>query len=221
MCDKSQYIKGILWDLDGVIADTHEWHLLSMQQAFEAHGFNAGREELHNLFGTNTEKIIASVLGEKATTQRILTIKQKHSELFCRNITGHVVIFPGVVETLALFHEMKLLQAIASSSTDEIIHTILGELGIIEYFDVLISGADLPAKPAPAVFLRAAKALSLSAEECLVIEDSPMGIRGAKAAGMKCLAVATSRSNDELIEADFVVDRLNKVNKVFLANMDL
>ena len=74
------------------------------------------------------------------------------------------------------------------------------------YFDAIVSGSDLPAKPNPDVFLVAADALGVSPANCLVIEDSIAGVEGARKAGMSCIAVGTVHSHGELQQADMVID---------------
>jgi beta-phosphoglucomutase-like phosphatase (HAD superfamily) len=83
---------------------------------------------------------------------------------------------------------------------------MLNAFGLLGYFDLLVSGANLPAKPKPDVFLEAAKLLELSPQECLVIEDSAAGVQAAKNAGMTCIAVLTSHVKSQLTAADLLVD---------------
>jgi len=74
------------------------------------------------------------------------------------------------------------------------------------FFEHIFAGAELPAKPDPEIFLKAAKALGYAPENCCVIEDSPAGVRAAKAAGMHCIAVTTTFSKSELSLAEAVID---------------
>jgi beta-phosphoglucomutase-like phosphatase (HAD superfamily) len=80
---------------------------------------------------------------------------------------------------------------------------------LIRYFDLLVSGANLPAKPNPAVFLAAAEQLNQLPENCLVIEDSAAGVEAARKAGMTCIAVMTSHKKSQLKDADLVLDDFN------------
>ncbi len=82
----------------------------------------------------------------------------------------------------------------------------MSHFNLLHYFDRIVSGADLPAKPEPEVFLEAARQLKRKAGECLVIEDSLPGVKAAKNAGMKCIAVSTTMLPAELSMADKVVD---------------
>jgi len=202
-------VKGVLWDLDGVIADTEAYHYQAMQQALASFGYPASHEIIQRLFGTTTEKIITAILPRDVDSGIIAEIIRAHSRFFCENIAGNVVVFAGVRRCLEMFASKGMLQAIASSSTRDIIESIVDELEIHGYFQALVSGAELPPKPDAAVFRKAATALGLAEGECVVIEDSPMGIASAHSAGMRVIAVATSRTKDALVEADICVDRLD------------
>jgi beta-phosphoglucomutase-like phosphatase (HAD superfamily) len=204
-------IKGILWDLDGVIADTEAYHFQAMKQALATFGYSASQEIIQRLFGTTTEKIITAIIPDAVDTGLIVDIKRTHSRFFCENIAGKVAVFPGVMRCLEMFAGRGMLQAIASSSTIEIIDSVVNELHIRPFFQALVSGADLPPKPDPAVFLKAAVALGLAGGECVVIEDSPMGIASAHAAGMCVIAVATSRAKAALADAEVCVGRLDEL----------
>jgi len=103
-------------------------------------------------------------------------------------------------------NQLGIKQAIASSSGMKNITTMLFAFGLLGYFDLLVSGANLPAKPEPDVFLEAAKLIELSPAECLVIEDSSAGVQAAKEAGMTCIAVLTSHTKSQLTAADLLVD---------------
>lgn len=214
-------IRGVLWDLDGVIADTQSFHFVAMRQALNAFGRPTSEEIVQRLFGTTTEKIILTIFEGNIEWDLVEEIKKTHSRFFCENINGKVVAFPGVVDCLRFFSGRGVRQAIASSSTIEIIGHIVDELNIRRYFQALVSGADLPSKPDAAIFRRAAEAVGLANDECLVIEDSPMGIESAHAAGMRCLAVATSRPAEALSAAEIRVERLSDIDETIFEQLEV
>jgi len=99
--------------------------------------------------------------------------------------------------------------AVASSAPIENINVILDELGLRSYFGAIVSGALMPGKPDPAIFLEAARRLDTPLERCDVIEDSIPGVQAAKSAGMKCLAVLTTNPSEALQAADLIVESLD------------
>jgi beta-phosphoglucomutase-like phosphatase (HAD superfamily) len=87
----------------------------------------------------------------------------------------------------------------------------MDELGMRSYFVAVASGASLPGKPDPAVFLLAAELIGVAPERCVVVEDAVAGVEAAKRGGMRCIAVTTTNPAQELQDADFVVERLNEL----------
>lgn len=80
------------------------------------------------------------------------------------------------------------------------------------FFDAVVSGADIPGKPDPAVFLNAARMIEVSPQRCVVIEDAIAGVEAAKRGGMKCVAVTTTNPPEALVRADIVVERLDRLS---------
>jgi len=107
--------------------------------------------------------------------------------------------------------------ALASSAPRENIDLVNSELDLQRYFDCIISGRDVTeSKPSPQIYLLAAEKLGAEAKDCVVIEDSPFGVKGAKAAGMKCLAIANTHPKQDLQEADMVVNSIENVDLITL-----
>jgi len=102
--------------------------------------------------------------------------------------------------------------AIASSTTIENIHLIVGSLGIADYFKAVVTGHDVTeGKPSPQVFLLAAQRLGAEPKNCIVVEDAVAGVKAAKSAGMYCVAVSNSHPQEKLNEADLIVASLEMV----------
>jgi len=105
-----------------------------------------------------------------------------------------------------------LIQAVVSSTPRQNIDLILGALRLGQYFSTIVAGEDVSqGKPSPEGFLLAARRLRARPQRVLVVEDSVAGVRAARAAGMRCLAVATTHPREHLAEADLVVDTLEEV----------
>jgi len=203
-------IAAVLWDLDGVLADTGELHYQAMVSALAAHEISFPREIYLQTFGTNITSILTVTLGHSPARKFVREIIEAQGAEFCNAIQGQLVPLPGVLDSLKYFRGRGFQQAIASSSVFHIIQAVLKEIGIETYFDTIISGAFLPPKPNPDVFLQAADAIKIAPRFCLVIEDSPAGLTGAQSAGMQTLAVTTSHSRSALAMADRIVDDLSE-----------
>lgn len=206
-------IRGVLWDLDGVIADTRDLHFLAMAEALRPYGIDYPRPIFEQTFGTNLHTILQVTLGREPEPEFTKTVVAAHAEAFSRGAAAGVHPLPGVLETLQFFRERGLPQAIASSSDPLVIEAVLAGVGAKPYFEALVSGSELPGKPDPAVYLCAAERLQVPPEDCLVIEDSPAGVQGARAAGATALAVATTYPRHRLAHADIIFDTLEEFLK--------
>lgn len=204
-------IGGVLWDLDGVLADTGELHYLAMVAALQPHRVDFPRSVYLQTFGTNIRSVLTVTLGSPPAEDFAAVIQTAQGENFCRLARGNLQPAAGALATLEFFRARGIRQAIASSAEDFVIDAIVDEIGIRPYFDAIVAGAKLPSKPAPAIFLQAAHVIQIPPALCLVIEDSPAGIRGAKQAGMYAAAITTSHPQAALAPADVVVDTLTEI----------
>lgn len=200
---------GVLWDMDGVITDSGEAHYISWKKALDRHGISFSREFFHKTFGMNNNGILSLLLERQVTEQEVDDIGGLKEALFRQDISGTLVLLPGVETWLQHFSQAGVRQAVASSAPAENIDAIVDELGIRDRFSTLVSGAQLSGKPDPATFLLAAQRLGMQPEDCLVIEDATVGVEAARRGKMKCVAVCTTHPKEDLGAADVVVDRLN------------
>jgi beta-phosphoglucomutase family hydrolase len=217
---KNSSLKAVLWDMDGVIADTGSYHFRAWQYAFRQHGIIFNEQDFKNVFGQRNDTIVRKTLGmdlPQVQVNSILDVKEKH---FRQIVQQHLKSFPGVINLLGLLKEENIASAIASSAPIENILLVLNSLAIKDYFQAIVYGQEVSeGKPSPKIFLLAAQKLSAEPYNCIVIEDSIAGVTGAKRAGMRCVAVTNSHSKAELAEADMVVDSLMKVNLIDLESL--
>ena len=182
-------VRGVLFDLDGVVIDTEQlytrfWmeasrdlgHPMTLEQALQMRslGRSLGQAKIDSFFGP---------------VLRYQDLRARRIELMDAYIAEHgVEEKPGVRALLALLQEKRIPCAITSSSSVPLIRQHLGSLGIIDGFTALCSGRDVPnGKPAPDIYLAGAAAIGVAPEHCLAIEDSPAGIEAAWRAG--CMSV--------------------------------
>ena len=201
--DLSQY--GVLWDLDGVLIESSQQHLDSWISVLPRFGLTMSRELHEQTFGMNNREILTIMLGELPEADLLRRISSAKESAFREIIKGTVEPLVGAVELLEKLYSVKVRQAIASSAPEENIHVVVEELKIGGYFQALVSGQDLPAKPNPAVYLEAARQIELGPEACVVVEDAVVGVRGAKKAGMRAVGVTTTHAAEALRDADLVV----------------
>lgn len=191
--------RAVIWDLDGVLADTGEAHFQAWATALSARRIPFDRPAFDRVFGMNNRGTLTELLGRAPTEEELGDIADRKEHIF-RELAGGLV--RPMSEAIQLLDELEgagWLQAVASSAPQENIDLVVDTFNIRRYFTAILSGAGLPAgKPDPALFLLAARALGLPPERCVVVEDAPVGVEAARRAGMPCIAVATTRPRETL-----------------------
>jgi beta-phosphoglucomutase family hydrolase len=218
MTDK-RTLQAVLWDMDGVIVDTYEGHFVAWKQSLDEVGQSYDEDTFRRTFGMNNRLIMATVFGRELDEEFIQKVSDRKEEIFRRDIKGKVQTLPGVLDWLERFKIMGLKQAVASSAPQANIDALLTELEIRDYFLAEAAGATLKGKPNPAVFLLAAKLLGVDPSNCLVIEDSIVGVEAAKSAGCQCVAVLTTNKASDLTLADLIVEDLSFFTEEMLKSL--
>jgi beta-phosphoglucomutase family hydrolase len=210
-------VRGVLWDMDGVIVDTGPFHCRSWQYAFQTQGVNFTEEDFRSIFGQRNDTIIRKMLGKNISQAKIDAIAQIKEEQFRQIVKPNLRPFPGVFELLKILKANNIRAAVASSAPLENIRLVLDGLGISDCFQAIVFGREVTeGKPSPQVFLLAAQKLGAETRNCIVIEDAVAGVTAAKAAGMHCIAVINTHPAESLAKADLVADSLEKVNLAVL-----
>jgi HAD superfamily hydrolase (TIGR01509 family) len=212
-------LRAIIFDFDGVIADTEPLHFAALQQVLAGIDIALTEAEYYtDYLGYDDRGCFMAALQQhhRQVTPAVLTELMHHKALaYLTAVKQHLAIFPGVRE-LVLEAAARYPLAIASGALRNEIELILEESGLRKAFRHITSAEDVTrGKPAPDPFLHAMAGLNQSSEsrslapgDCLVIEDSLPGIRGARAAGMKVLAVANTHALQDLHEADSLTHSL-------------
>lgn len=203
-------IAAILWDLDGVIVDSAPFHYEAYRRVLAARGVLLSEERFRKeLLGLRNEAILQALLGATGPAEARRLAAQKEA-IFRRLLRGRVRALPGALPLLRRARQAGLRQAIVSSTPRRNIATILKELGAGELLDAVVGEEDAArGKPDPEGFLIAAARLGVPPQGCVVIEDAPQGIAAGKAAGMRVIAVSTTRPPELLAQADLVVPSLD------------
>jgi beta-phosphoglucomutase family hydrolase len=213
----TQSRKTILWDMDGVIVDSGSLHFAAWQETFARRGVELSKQDFDRLFGSRNDFIIRSVMGQELPENDVQAMVQEKEESFRQKASGNIKPFPGVVRLLNAIKKGNFKLGLVSSAPKENIDLVLRKLNLEGLFDCIVCGQEVPdSKPSPEIYLLAAQKLGATPGDCLVIEDSPLGVKAAKSAGMKCLAVTNTHPQQELKEADKVVDSLDKVDLITL-----
>src|SRR6185437_11911173 len=207
-------LKGIIFDLDGVIVDSHAAHKQARRQVLESMGRQVSAAQLEFVVeGHKRDEILRHFLGDldAEEVQRLGKVKDE----FYRRAAQEVKLIPGVAEFISAAQTAGLGLGVATSAGRKRAEQTLRDFGLMQSFRAVVTGDEVQAgKPDPAVFQRAAEGLGLAAEYLLVCEDAVAGVQAAKSAGMRCLGIAAGGRRVLLREvgADWVVQDFTKMS---------
>jgi beta-phosphoglucomutase len=214
-----QYLKGVIWDMDGVLIDSMEIHFKIWEQIFSEYNVGFARKDFNRHFGTTNLETIQTVLGNKLSFKESRALAEKKQLLFEQQAITEAQLIPGVDQWLQFFYERNIPQAVASSNAQRFIEAVAENKKISHFFKTLVSAEGLASKPDPAVFLESARLISARPESCLVFEDAVAGVEGAKRAGMKCIAITTTNSEAALKKADLIIPSFSALTQAQLQNL--
>jgi len=194
-------MKCAIFDMDGVLVDSHPIHMAAWRKFLEAHGRTASDREMEFVLeGRKREEILEHFLGR--VTPEEMEIYGKEKDALFREAAKSISTIAGVREMLEKLAAVKIPMAVASCGGRGRVHQLLDKLRLQKFFEVVVTGDDVKeGKPDPAIFLAVAKRLEVSPEESICFEDSVSGVMAAKSAGMKCLGIAEDGRKATLVEA--------------------
>ncbi len=205
-------LRGFIFDLDGVITDTAEYHFRGWKRLADENGFPFDRAANEKLRGVSRRESLLRLLGKRAAEfseaqlQDMMTRKNEYYLQFIQEITPRDLL-PGAKE---LLHELRANgYKIALGSASKNARQVLQALGIENLFDAIADGYSVQEqKPAPDLFLFAARELGLPPNECVVVEDAEAGIQAAKAGGFLAVGIGPP---ERVPNADAVFPNLDGV----------
>ena len=209
-------VKAVIYDMDGLIIDSEPLWQEAEISVFKSLKINLSKEDCMKVMGMRTDEVVdywfrrfpwegpsRTEITSDIIRELIGLIKEKGE------------LMEGVKESLDFVRSKGVKTALASSSSYEIINTVLEKFGLMKEFEKIYSAQEEEyGKPHPAVYISAAKRLNVAPVECLAIEDSFNGVLAAKAAKMKCIAVPYEgvRHDRRFSIADVTLDSLLKID---------
>lgn len=208
------HAKAVIFDLDGVLADSEPLHVEAWRRLFARHGIAVSDEEYAHGIGMLDADWIRYLFGRRGQPVDPTWWQNAKRGVFQEILSRSVRPLPGAERLVRrLWPEFRL--GVASNSWRESIETVLRAMGIRSCFGALTGLEDVERhKPHPDAYLRTAASLGVPPPACTVIEDSALGIRAAKAAGMHCIGVTTTLPAERLAEADLVVSTLEDTDRI-------
>jgi HAD superfamily hydrolase (TIGR01509 family) len=207
--------KAIIFDMDGVLVNSEPAHYNADTALFEKLGINISDKERELFLGVSAEWMWNYILRKYPvglSKKEILELDVATRSKFLLE-PNHPEVNPGLEALLMRINNAGLPLAVASSTVKSILEPLLRELNLLKYFNHFVAGDQVKhAKPAPDVFLLASEMLQIPPNLCLVIEDSPNGIKAAKSAGMNCIGYVPSEHSEALFQADYIIRHFDELD---------
>jgi HAD superfamily hydrolase (TIGR01509 family) len=197
--------KAVIFDMDGVLVDSMPYHADAWISVFKDVGINIRQEDIYDIEGSNHAGIINLVFKKAGRTPEpgdFFMLAQKKQEIFSK--INKVKVFDGIYECINSLKN-KCLLGVASGSDRAVVIELIGRF-FSQTFSAIVSGNDVKeGKPSPEPYLKAVEMLKVKKDECLVIENAPLGVESAKRAGLYCIAIPTYVKPELLKDADVVL----------------
>lgn len=215
----------VIFDFDGVLADTERLHMLALQQAFAGRGWAlTDADYLTHYLGYDDRGVVAAFAAAEViqvTPRDAAAVLVDKKRVYGKLLAAGRVLFPGARACIERLAEAFPL-AIASGSLRGEIEHILAANDLRDLFKAIVGADDVRAgKPAPDSYLRAAQALGVKGAQALAIEDSPMGLQSARGAGLVTVGITTSYRAEALTGADHVIGSLDEVTVPFVRALSI
>lgn len=200
--------QAVIFDLDGTLIDNNFYHRLTWEKYLEKIGKKISEEEFNaNMNGRTNEDAIKYIFGKQISREKSIKHTWEKEALYREIYKPFIKPVSGLIDLLQKLKEKNIPLAIATSGIQPNIDFMFENIPIKEYFREVVNSSHIKmGKPHPEIYLKAAALLNVQPENCLVFEDAVVGIKAAKAAGMKVIALTTTQPRIELSEADLIVD---------------
>ena len=203
----------MLWDLDGTLVDSAGHHWIAWHDTLAAFGRSVTPGDFTSSFGKRNDEILHELFGHGIETEWIERVSEAKEQAYRRRLRAQgLELLPGALAWLERLRSSGWRQALASSAPRPNIDAVFESIAPLgRYLDTVVSADEVGrGKPDPAIFLEAARRLSLPPGRCVVVEDAPAGLEGARRAGMRSIGVLSE--HHPRLEADVVVPSLEALD---------
>lgn len=200
--------RAVIFDMDGVLIDSEPLHIELETKMIVELNIPLSKEMYTRFAGTTSLSMWEILLDEFKLDKnpKMLSLESDRRFIEALLTTNKVNLFDGVKDVLNKLKELGIPLALASSSSREVVNAVLKKFELDDFFAAVITGSDVQnSKPHPEIFLKASQMLNISPSYCVVVEDSPNGIKSAKLAGMNCIGFASTSNKHEITDATYII----------------
>ncbi|MEK6782473.1 MAG: HAD family phosphatase [Bacteroidota bacterium] len=211
---------GVIFDMDGVIVDSNPYHKIAIKQFCKKYGFDLTDQQLvKNIYGRTNKEWLTHLMGQLPEVQIQAYSEEKelaYRQLFKNTITP----VKGLIPFLDQLDHHHIARAIGTSAPQSNVVFTLSKTNTSQYFDIILNDTFvIHGKPHPEIYLKAARALSLPNDSCIIIEDSLSGVEAGKASGSKVIGITTTHTREELAQTDLVIDTFDDLSVAILEDL--
>jgi beta-phosphoglucomutase-like phosphatase (HAD superfamily) len=211
----SQALRAVIFDLDGVLADSEPWWNEIDAKLLAEHGVTYNGQYHRNVLGVSYQLAVEFYKTAFSLSTPTDEMMRRRGEIAIDFFSKHIGLFPDATSVLQELRRMNLRLAVATSSLSASARPFLDRHQLTSFFHVIVTGEEVErGKPHPDIYLRTGEKLGLRVDTCLVIEDSLSGIAAAKAAKMRVAAIPDTRfvdGSEYEKEANYVLSRLSEI----------
>jgi len=203
----------VIFDLNGTIINDGAYHRQAFMEFFARHGLTVSEEDYKaKAESRKNAQIMPAIFGRDMSEEEIDQLAQEKEGIYRELYAPHIAVVPGFWELAQSLRSAGKKIGLATSAGTENVTFTFEALKLDGVFDAVVTGKDVVvSKPNPEIFLKTAEKLGVAAPDCMVFEDSPVGIAAAKAAGMSVIGLLTSYSPEELAQADALIHNFLEV----------
>lgn len=198
-------LKAVIFDMDGVLIDSMPYHADAWIAVFARMGIKVQRDDIYKIEGSNhigVIKIVFEKAGRVPEPEDFHKLAEEKKEIFLK--INKATVFEGIYELIDILKN-KYALAVVSGSDKAVVKELIGRF-FPDTFSVMVTGNDVnEGKPSPVSYLKAVEMLNVRKDECIVIENAPLGVESAKRAGLYCIAIPTYVEPELLKNADIVL----------------
>lgn len=206
-------IKAVIFDMDGTMIANMKHHDAAWIEFLKRHGLELSEEERKSKISSRrNDEIFATLFGDDTPAEIKKEYGEEKEQIYRELYKKDIKEVAGLTTLIKELKEQGYKLAVATTAPQKNRDFGLEELGLSDSFDVIVGAEDVSrGKPDPQIYEEAAKRLGVKQEECLVFEDSPLGIEAAKNAGMRVIGIATSHTEKELAEAERIIEDFTQI----------
>ena len=213
-------LKAVIFDMDGVLIDSMPYHADAWVAVFANVGIKIQRDDIYKIEGSNhigVIKLVFEKAGRIPEPEDFHKLAEEKKEIFSK--INKATVFEGIYELIDILKN-KYALAVVSGSDKAVVKELIGRF-FPDTFSVMVTGNDVKeGKPSPLSYLKAVEMLKVRKDECIVIENAPLGVESAKRAGLFCIAIPTYVEPELLKNADIVLPNHARL-KEYISKFDI